>query len=258
MEIKWLGTAGFSIKTKDQVFLIDPYLTRNHKARPKQTLKASDIKKASQIFISHGHFDHLHDIPKIARETKAKVYCSDIAARTLINSGLDKDQVIIITSNRWEKEFDGFKAQAFFSEHVKFDRKLLLSTLLKINIRIPKYLPLSKNFPCGQVLSWRFYVEDRMIHFFGSAGSAEKELKNLTDQPMDLLLVPLQGHSDICNIAANYVKILKPEIVIPHHQDDFYPPISRQVDIRPFINKVKFECPDTLIKTMQINETFNV
>ncbi|MCP4672982.1 MAG: MBL fold metallo-hydrolase, partial [Desulfobacula sp.] len=239
MEIKWLGTAGFSIKTKDQVFLIDPYLTRNHKAQPKQILKSSDIKKASQIFISHGHFDHLHDIAQIAKTTKAKVYCSNIASKTLKNSGVDKNQVVKIVSDRWKKEFDGFKAQAFFSEHIKFDRKLLLLTLLRINIRIPKYLHLFKNFPSGQVLSWRFYIEDRMIHFFGSAGSCEKELKSLTGQTMDLLLVPLQGHSDICNIAANYVKILQTEIVIPHHQDDFYPPISKKIDIRPFIKNVK-------------------
>ncbi|MCP4672658.1 MAG: hypothetical protein GY857_15290, partial [Desulfobacula sp.] len=89
-------------------------------------------------------------------------------------------------------------------------------------------------------------------------GYCEKELKSLTGQTMDLLLVPLQGHSDICNIAANYVKILQPEIVIPHHQDDFYPPISKKIDIRPFIKNVKKECPDTSIKIMQINETLNL
>ena len=57
MEITWWGTAGFQIKTGEDVFLIDPYLTRNAAARPKQTLTPADINAAGRIFISHGHND---------------------------------------------------------------------------------------------------------------------------------------------------------------------------------------------------------
>ncbi len=40
--------------------------------------------------------------------------------------------------------------------------------------------------------------------------------------------------------------------------DDFFPPISTYVDIRPFINGVKRTCPDTAIRIMQINETITI
>jgi L-ascorbate metabolism protein UlaG (beta-lactamase superfamily) len=258
MEIKWLGTAGFSIKTKDQVFLIDPYLTRNQTARPVQNLNPSNIEMASQIFISHGHFDHIQDVPEIAGKNHAPVFCSAVAADSLEKMGLAKNQVIRVLSDMWEKDFDDFKAQSFFSSHIKFDKKLMISTLLKIRFQLPKCLKLLKDFPCGQVLSWRFFVENKVIHFFGSAGSSIKELENLGDQPIDILLVPLQGHSDICNIAANYVKKLKPKMVIPHHQDDFYPPISQQVEIKPFVDKVSQECPDVIIKVLQLNEVLHL
>jgi len=55
--------------------LIDPYLSRNEKALPKQSLKPSDIQNGDTIFISHGHFDHIYDVPVIASKTGAKVYC---------------------------------------------------------------------------------------------------------------------------------------------------------------------------------------
>ena len=58
MEITWWGTAGFQIKTGKHVLLIDPYLSRNTAARPRQTLMPEDIRRADQIFVSHGHFDH--------------------------------------------------------------------------------------------------------------------------------------------------------------------------------------------------------
>ena len=257
MEIKWLGTAGFRIKTGETVFLIDPYLTRNQDAQPVQPLKPSDIEIADHIFISHGHFDHIADIPEIANQTKAMVYCSDGAADTLEHLGTDKDQLKRILENGWETSFEGFKAQAFFSDHIKFDKKLLFTTLLKINLRLPQVIRMAKTFPCGQVLSWRFSIQNKIIHFFGSGGSSLTELEKLALTPVDILMVPLQGHSNICDIASEYIRILKPKIVIPHHQDDFYPPVSQQVDIRPFIKKVTRKCPDTKIKVMEINETWH-
>jgi L-ascorbate metabolism protein UlaG (beta-lactamase superfamily) len=57
MDIKWLGAAGFQISTGQDVFLLDPYLSRNPRALPRQDLTPSDLTAASRIFITHGHFD---------------------------------------------------------------------------------------------------------------------------------------------------------------------------------------------------------
>lgn len=257
MEIQWLGTAGFRIKTGNTQFLVDPYLSRNPAAVPGQPLDPGDIKTASHIFISHGHFDHIRDVPTMAESTGARVYCSRVAGQTLKKKGVSPDLLEKISQDKWERRFEDFRARAFFSRHVKFDKKLLITTLLKINFRIPRYLPFFTEFPCGQVLSWRFYAEDKIIHFFGSAGSTMEELESLAglDEPIDILLVPLQGHSNICGIAAQYVNILQPKMVIPHHQDDFFPPISKQVEIEPFVKQVNRESPGTQVTIMEFNET---
>jgi len=257
MEITWMGTAGFKIRTMDQVFLVDPYLSRNLKAVPVQPLKPPDIEKPDAVFLSHGHFDHIRDVPEIAGRTGAKVFCSDTAGDTLNGFGLDRSLIEPVTQDSWSRDFGSFQAEACFSQHVRFDKKLLFSTLLKINVRFFKLYPLLKKFPCGQVLSWRFIAEGLTLHFFGSAGSSKKELQTLARSPVDILMVPLQGHSDICNIAFDYVRILSPKVVIPHHQDDFFPPISQFVDIRPFVRRVEKECPGTRIKVMKINETWD-
>ena len=65
MELTWLGTAGFQIKTGTHVLLIDPYLSRNGAARPRQTMVPSDLYGADRIFVSHGHFDHIFGIPAV-------------------------------------------------------------------------------------------------------------------------------------------------------------------------------------------------
>jgi len=255
MELTWFGTAGFRIKSEGHTILIDPYFSRNDKALPKQPLKPSDIRDGNVILISHGHFDHIYDVPAIAANTGAVVYCGKGIAETLIRNGTEKDKIHEINLDGENFDFNGIQGRAFFSRHVKFDRRLIFKTLARINFRLPRYLPLMREYPEGQVLSWRLDVEGKTIHHFGSAGSTSGELARLGAQPTDILLVPLQGHSAIIKIAHQYVKALQPKMVIPHHQDNFFPPISVMVDPQPLIEIVKQTRLAAEIKIMEINET---
>jgi len=257
MRLQWLGTSGFKIEIDEASFLIDPYLSRNALARPVQTLTPSDISGAGQIFISHGHFDHLYDVLAIMAAGKSSVYCSQTAANTLLREGADSGRIHAVTADGFSSDFGGCQAQAFFSRHVKFDIPLIARTLWHIGpsgYRRLSRAGIVRGYPLGQVLSWRFTIGDYSIQHFGSAGSTADELKRLSERPLDLLLIPLQGNTRICDIALEYVHILKPRMVIPHHQDDFYPPVSSAVDIRPFVMKVYETCPDTEVRVLAMNE----
>ncbi len=255
MKLKWLGTAGFQVDTGGQVFLIDPYLSRNLDAKPVQTLRPGDISGAGQIFLTHGHFDHIYDIPAIVAHSGATVYCSEIAASTLVREGVDKGRIHMVKGDSYKVDFDSYKAEAFFSQHIKFDKELMEGTLLRIGPDYRRFENMLSQYPEGQVLSWRFTSGRFTMHHFGSGGSTPEELARLATKPLDVLLVPLQGHTHICDIAFEYVRELKPHIVIPHHQDDFYPPISTNVDIAPFVEAVKEKCPSTEVRVMAMNET---
>jgi L-ascorbate metabolism protein UlaG (beta-lactamase superfamily) len=255
MKLQWLGTAGFRVEVGDQVFLIDPYLSRNAQAKPVQTIKPAGIGNAGQIFITHGHFDHLHDVPAIMAAGPAAVYCSVTAATTLARDGADTGRINAVDTDGFSSDFGAYRAEAFFSRHVKFDIPLVARTLWRIGPRYGSVSGIHRNYPVGQVLSWRFTINGYSMHHFGSGGSTPEELEHLAARPLDLLLVPLQGHTRICDIAFEYVRVLKPRLVIPHHQDDFYPPISSAVDIRPFVMKVGENCPGTEVKVLVMNET---
>ncbi len=255
MELTWWGTAGFKIKTAGSTVLLDPYLSRNSEAKPEQYLNPEDIRECDFVFISHGHFDHIYDLPAILKSNKARVYCSREVKDQLIEADIKSDRLYEVTADGFEVEFNGNLAEGFYSQHVSFDRKLIFKTIWQAKFGILKHLHLFKQFPAGQILSWRLTIDDQIIHFFGSAGSPAAEMEKLASRRTDVLLVPLQGHTDICSIALEYVHVMRPQIVIPHLFDNFYPPISSMVDIEPFIKGVKRECPDTEVRVMSINET---
>jgi L-ascorbate metabolism protein UlaG (beta-lactamase superfamily) len=258
MKLQWLGTAGFQIEAGEHRFLIDPYLSRNAKSKPMQSMKPRDICGAGQIFISHGHFDHIFDVPAITAMDSSTVYCSKTAAATLAGKGVDSKRINVVTEDGYKADFGGYQAQAFFSRHAQFDIPLIARTLRRIGSDAPRLLNMHRGYPKGQVLSWRFIIDRFTIHHFGSAGSPLEELERLASQPPDLLLVPLQGHTRICDIACEYVRVLKPRMVIAHHHDDFYPPISTEVDIIAFHQKVRKHCPSTEVRILTMNETITL
>jgi L-ascorbate metabolism protein UlaG (beta-lactamase superfamily) len=258
MKLQWLGTAGFKVEAGDQLFLIDPYLTRNARAMPRQSLQPGELSGAGQIFITHGHFDHLHDVPAIMERGQSTVYCSEVATAALTRDGADNNRITAVSSDGYVADFGGYKAEAFFSRHVKFDIPLVARALWRIGPGYNRLSAMHRNYPPGQVLSWRFTIGGYTMHHFGSAGSPPEELQSLAIRPIDLLLVPLQGHTRICDITLEFVRILKPRLVIPHHQDDFYPPISTYVDIAPFIAQVRKKCPASEVRVMEINEVITL
>lgn len=256
MELTWMGTAGFRIRTGRHDILLDPYITRNDRAVPGRELTLDDLKTASHIFITHGHFDHIADVPGIASRSGAQIHCSAGAARFLESRGVEPGQVrpvIEVGAVRW---FERFSAQPFLSRHVRFDARLVAGTILDAGPGIIRLLPWILNGRKGRVLSWRFRIEHKCLLFFGSAGSTRNELERFAREQVDILLFPLQGHSDICDIAADCVGILKPGIVIPHHYDNYFPPLSKAIDINPFVIRVRNECRSTRVMVMGINEPY--
>jgi L-ascorbate metabolism protein UlaG (beta-lactamase superfamily) len=71
ISLKWLGHGGWAIRTGQHSILVDPFLTEN----PTAPMSIDELQ-ADTILVSHGHFDHIADVPAIAQRTKAQVVSS--------------------------------------------------------------------------------------------------------------------------------------------------------------------------------------
>lgn len=260
MNITWYGTAGFRVETGGRVLLIDPYLSRGEGARPKLPFGPEGVTEAGEVFLSHGHFDHASDVPCIVRQTGALVHCSRVVATALRRQSVADSHIVQVRGGE-AFDFGVYRAQCFCSTHVRFDLGLVARTLLRALPSMPsliRRLSRIRPWPPGQVLAWRFTLAgegDRVLLHFGSAGWNEEELARLAalGSP-DVFLVPLQGHSRVCDIAARAVARLRPRIAIPHHHDDFFPPISQTVDIAPFVEAVRALSPPVEVVALPVGE----
>ncbi|MBU1670053.1 MAG: MBL fold metallo-hydrolase [Actinobacteria bacterium] len=255
IRLRWLGTAGFRVEHGGNVFLVDPFLSRNAEARPAQELTAADLSDASYIFVSHGHFDHLADVPEIARLSGARVFCSAVAAGTLREKGVDPAQVTVL-SGQERTVLEGFEVTVTPTKHIRFDLPLVARTLPKALPRLPSLLPEVSGWPAGPVLVYTFdFGGFRVVHA-GSLGLRAGDPLVSDIRGADVFMPTLQGHSYICRRAAELTANVAPRAVVPQHHDDFYPPISRAVNIEPFRAMVRQLLPDCAFFEPHMNVEF--
>ena len=231
---QWLGTAGFRIEHAGRVVLIDPYVTRNERSRPVQALRPADLSDADLVFLSHGHFDHLLDVPAIVDESGAEVFCSTVAGRTLEARGVPRSR-ITVHDERETLDLGTFSVSIAPGKHIRFDARLVLSTVRRAGLPGKELLERVR-LPCGPVLAHSFdFGGVRVVHM-GSLGLKPEQAYalGLAKPRPDILMPPLQGHTDICRRAALLTAAIRPRAVVPQHHDDFFPPISRAVDVEPF------------------------
>ena len=82
MKIHYLGHSAFELETSGKKILIDPFLAAIQGYRP---------EGISNIFVSHGHGDHLGSAIEISRATSAPItaifelanYCAQKGAKTI-------------------------------------------------------------------------------------------------------------------------------------------------------------------------------
>ena len=253
--LEWLGTSGFRFEHSGCVTLVDPFLTRNRRAMPVQELTPADMADADHVFVSHGHQDHLSDVPAILEVSKARAYCTAVSARTLARRGVPRSRIVELEGGE-VLELDGLRVEVAECRHSTVDLKLMLKAAPRLLRVIPRLLVEEVTVPAGPLLAFRFgFGEVSVLHLGSMCSPAEaKGFSARVRARTDIFLAPLRGRSDICELAASVTEAVRPRAVVPQHHDNFMPPLSPPVDPEPFRRLVEERLPDCVYYEAVMNE----
>ena len=234
---RWIGTAGFIVKTPEFEIAFDPFLSRKDPEH-ENVIKPEHFANVTDIFLGHGHFDHVYDVPAICACTDARVHGSSENLKHLQKKGVATEKLQPADESS-RSLCESAKIHSFKSKHVSFDIPLVATTLKRCGWNCFHMAKLGMDFPKGGVRTYLFEASGKKILFISSAGCQHSELIKYRDLAPDILLLPLQGHSKIQNIGATMAAIINAKIVIPHHHDNFYHPLSQNIDLEPFREDLK-------------------
>jgi L-ascorbate metabolism protein UlaG (beta-lactamase superfamily) len=246
IKIKWYGTAMVQLEYDGTRLLFDPFITINNKLYKPFVY---EFTSADAILVTHGHFDHIADIPDILEVTNSQteVYCTQKPKETLISQGVDEGRINIIAPND-ELKLDSFFIRVLKGKHIVYDNWLVFKTSLHPrNLfymgNLFKMLKAAKDLDeaANETVVFDISVENKRLLLLGSLN-----LDDDTEYPTgaDLLILPLQGRSDIAKYAMNIIERLRPKKVLLDHFDDSFPPISSFVNPNPFITLMEEKFPD--------------
>jgi L-ascorbate metabolism protein UlaG (beta-lactamase superfamily) len=129
VELTWLGTHAWQIRSGKSIVLTDPWITRfktgtftPEGADPKTKLVIKPdvidryISTADAILVHHGHYDHMADVPYVAKKTQATVLGTASHANMLRAMRTPAELLSPVRGGEY-LPFEGFTIEVFPSLH---------------------------------------------------------------------------------------------------------------------------------------------
>lgn len=216
LSYRWLGVAGLEITAGEAVLLVDPYLSRLPFCSMFRRLHANpaaveaSIRRASYMFITHAHYDHLLDAPEVARLTGAPLYGSPNTCRLAEALGVPDSQTHLID----------------YGDHLRlapFDIVVHAARHIPVPLFGPGRLPRQLK-PPFTVFSYRMDTNFCLdIRVAGVRLITDPGLTPEVIGPVDVLFMYPFRNEDHLRRA---LPALSPRLVVPVHWDNFWRPLS--------------------------------
>ncbi|NBH08051.1 MBL fold metallo-hydrolase [Amycolatopsis sp. SID8362] len=243
MTLRWWGNNGWEIRIGPKTVLIDPWLTRFKTgtytpagADPKTPLSVNRALidgfldrgelRADHILVTHGHYDHLTDVPYLAKRTGATVIGTETHLSLMAALGAPEDQLAVASGGE-DLTFDGYSIRVLRSLHSAVGARA--------QVPFPGSRPLSRrdrprvieDLVEGGTLAYQVTGGGASVLDFGGSNYVESELAGLRP---DVVLLPAGG-SKVTRYVPRLLSVLgHPRYVAATHWDDFDLPLGQAHD----------------------------
>jgi L-ascorbate metabolism protein UlaG (beta-lactamase superfamily) len=233
MKLSWHGTASILLESDGYRIAFDPFLTIPlHETTCRRKLHAIKYRTAKSVLVTHGHFDHIMDIPRLYKDSDTLIYATSTPCKTLMKRSMEREQLRVIIPGATFK-LGNFTIRVYQGRHCRFDVGIILKTLFKPDSflhlkRLMELVKLNRIYAeNGETLFYEIEAEGKRIQLLGSMGL---DLDTVYPTGADVLILPFQGTSNPARTVVPIINRLRPKRVCLDHYDNTFPPMSSHVD----------------------------
>jgi hypothetical protein len=232
---RWLGVAGFELKSPGVTLLVDPFLTRPPlykllfgRTHPDGALLRQHLPRADAILVSHAHYDHLLDVAEIASYTGARVFGSENTCCLVEVCGLAARQVVRVRAGErltLTPSPSPIKGEGRSACRIT----VLAGEHAPVPIFKPGRLPRLLRYP----MRLRDFVMDEDFSFLIRAGETSLlAYHHWRPGPAPMADVLVIGADIRLPDLGELLDAVQPRLLIPTHWDNFLRPLDKP--LRPF------------------------
>jgi L-ascorbate metabolism protein UlaG (beta-lactamase superfamily) len=234
LRVTYLGTNGYQLESNGHALLVDPYFSRvdfwsvglGARIQPNTSRINEAMRhvapKIDAILATHGHFDHLLDVPIVMSRTRARLLASrssiDLAKRAGASSG---DAVTAGDVRR----IGPWKIRVLAASHDRLFGKVPFDQTAPQNSGPPQR---AGEWVCGEPLAFLIEINGQRIYI--DSGGTEAQLPPNVHVDLAIMGMALPDSRARLNAA---LERLKPRYFLPSHQDDFFLPLSAGFQFGP-------------------------
>lgn len=246
VKFTWWGNHSWEIRCGQYVVLTDPWLTRfrtgtfkpggadpTTRVVSKPEVIDRYVSRADAVLVHHGHYDHIPDVPYIARKTGATVLGNESHLNLLRAMRAPGEQLSQVSGGEY-LPFKGFTVEVFRSLHSCGGERHQFAFPGTLPGAVPTRPRTIADLVEGGTLAYVITIGGLRILSLSTAGYDPVSLRDLQ---VDVVLAAPGGEPGVTDRLLQTIKPVK--TVIATHWDDFDEPLDKPAVDWGGLNKLR-------------------